>query len=306
MEMRAVQHHAWLHVSAQTWLITLMLLTLGLWYTAEAATSYTFTPVNLNVGEDPVHTFVTITGMKSSGMLIGEYFQDDGQAGELVGYRGLGKAFVMMPRLTPQAINDQNVLVGNFTDSNNLDAPEAGFVMGGTTFRAISLPGASVTRAYGINNAGTIVGGATLNSDSRGRAFRIDPGGTVTFINPPFGASSHYSARSINNHGDIVGQNSSLGWAWVGGVFSELRMPGNDANTLPLTINDKREIGGVFCRTDETCSGFILTNGVYQQIDVPGAVHTAVVGIDAKTGRLAVNATSPHGEHRGYLGTKAP
>jgi hypothetical protein len=306
METRAGPHHAWLHTAAQTWLFLVGALTLLLsGGSAEAATSYRFTPVTLNVGEDPLQTLVIIRGMKSTGMLVGQYVPEVGPGGTgRIGFRGLGSAFRMFPLLLPEAINEQNAIVGNFTDPYNLGAPEAGFVINGTTFQPISIVGASVTRAYGVNNAGTIVGGATLMSDGRGRAFRLDADGTLTWIDPPFGTALHYTARSINNRGDIVGQQSSLGWALIGGVYTQIQMPGNDGNTLPLTINDNREIGGYFCRLDETCSGFILSNGVYQQIDVPGAFRSEVVAIHPKTGTIAVNADVGDDGLRGYLGTK--
>jgi hypothetical protein len=246
--------------------------------------------------------------MKSTGLVIGQYFPNTGEPGvaEWLGYRGLGAAFRMLPLLEPKTINDTNVIVGNYQAIGDFgQSYEAGFRMDDTSLRIISILDSTLTRVYGVNNAGTIVGETLLKSDDRSHAFLRSANGTLTYLEPPFVSYSGCGARSINNHGDVVGGGAEEGgWAWVGGVFHQLRVPGN-TYMLPLTINDKREIGGFFCRVDETCSGFVLRNGVYEQVDVEGynSTYTEVVGIDPKTGRLAVNAQGNGGENRGWLAT---
>jgi hypothetical protein len=61
METRAVPHHTRMHVAAQTWLTLVITLILGLWHTAEAATSYSF--IGFDAPLDGV-TSTSITGVE--------------------------------------------------------------------------------------------------------------------------------------------------------------------------------------------------------------------------------------------------
>jgi hypothetical protein len=143
-------------------------------------------------------------------------------------------------------------------------------------------------------------------SDDFYHAFRREPDGTVTLFDAPFSEDAqNCGATAIKTHEDIVGDcKRSFRWALADGVFHKLEVPGT-RQTIPLTITDQGHIGGTFCRIEDTRSGFILANGVYQQIDVPGASYTEVSGIDAKRQRIVVNARV--GENlQAYVGKKAP
>jgi hypothetical protein len=153
METRAVRHHAWLHTAVQTWLMSTFVftLTLSLWVTAEADTTYRFTPVELNAGDgaDPV-----VTGMAPSGLFIGSYYDPIG--GGVPGFRGLNRASQMLPTLQPQAINAAGTIVGLYWAGGDFGQQvEAGFILSGSAFVTLKLPESWSARANGINQAGS-------------------------------------------------------------------------------------------------------------------------------------------------------
>jgi hypothetical protein len=184
---------------------------------------------------------------------------------------GVGQA----TELAVTGMGPTGLLVGTYYD------PVGGKVLGfrglGTAFRALYdlMPQA-------INAQGQIVGFYWAGGDDgkqEGAGFICGP-------------------RAINNVGDIVGDchGSTPAWALVDGAFHEIQVPGA-RDTTPLTITDQRQVGGTFCRVDDTCSGFILTlvTGTYQQVDVPGAWRTEVRVIDTARKRLTVNSAGPEG-----------
>src|SRR4051794_38550203 len=69
------------------------------------------------------------------------------------------------------------------------------------SFTTINVPGALYTSAYGINNAGQIVGSFYDGTSDHGF---LDIGGSFTTIDAP-GAINDTRAYGINNAGQIVG-----------------------------------------------------------------------------------------------------
>src|SRR6266849_5075996 len=69
-------------------------------------------------------------------------------------------------------------------------------------FRSIDIPGATLTRALGINPKGEIVGGYSIGTV--GHSYVLSKG-TVTTFDPPYGISGTSLAEGINPEGDIVG-----------------------------------------------------------------------------------------------------
>ena len=70
-----------------------------------------------------------------------------------------------------------------------------------------TLPGGSVTYAFGINNSGQVVGTATI-AGGHPHAFRYSDG-ILTDLGAPSGSYSY--GRGINNAGQVVGMTMSLG-----------------------------------------------------------------------------------------------
>jgi hypothetical protein len=62
---------------------------------------------------------------------------------------------------------------------------------------------------------------------------------------------------------------------------SQLAVPGALGGTYALHINDQGQVVGVWFDAQAREHGFLLTNGQYTSIDVPGAVATEVLGINS-------------------------
>ncbi len=117
-----------------------------------------------------------------------------------------------------------------------------GFLYDGvTTFTSIDFPGATATQAYGVNNAGSIVG---LYSDLGGgiHAF-LNQGGTF-------------------------------------GTYTSLDYPGA-TSTAAAGINDDNQISGYYTDSLGTYHGFLYQAGSFgPPIDYPGATGTELGGIN--------------------------
>ena len=74
------------------------------------------------------------------------------------------------------------------------------------TYTTLNVPGASATSAYGINNAGTIVG---FYGDASGEHGYSLSNGTYTTLNVP--GSTQTLAWGINDAGTIVGYDDASG-----------------------------------------------------------------------------------------------
>jgi probable HAF family extracellular repeat protein len=93
------------------------------------------------------------------------------------------------------------------------------------TFTTIDVPGANFTQAFGINDAGQIVG--TFGSSTGTHGF-LDTGGSFTQLDVPGAILT--GASGINDAGQIVGSFASSmgghGFLDTGGNFTQLDVPG--------------------------------------------------------------------------------
>jgi len=104
---------------------------------------------------------------------------------------------ISVPGLQPfMGVNDAGQIVGSVhTGGTTIQA----FVYNAGTFDRFSVPSASETFAYGIDNSGDIVG-TYYNGTNHGF---VDIGGVITSVDVPGAVAT--SAQGINNAGDIVG-----------------------------------------------------------------------------------------------------
>jgi probable HAF family extracellular repeat protein len=115
---------------------------------------------------------------------------------------------------------------------------------------SIDVPGASATRAFGINALGEIVGSYTDATGTHGYRWA---NGDVTLIKFPGAISTE--AWGINPQGDIVGRYRmagdarTFGFLLVDGAFTDISVPGH-LHTLPIKISPSREIVGCFHDTN--------------------------------------------------------
>ncbi|WP_045226508.1 hypothetical protein [Methyloterricola oryzae] len=155
---------------------------------------------------------------------------------------------------------------------------------------SFTFPGTSSTVANGINDQRYIVG---QFSDGRGdHAIVRDPvSQDFTPIDLPAGGSlpTFTRAGDINNLGVIVGSFTDAGQVQRGfsrdaGTVDVVSFPGpNVIGTELHDINDQgTSVGRFFDGVSHTAHGFILSNGQFDQFDVPiaGTCSTGLFGIN--------------------------
>jgi probable HAF family extracellular repeat protein len=200
------------------------------------------------------------------------------------------------------SINDSGQIVGQFVDTNS---QWHGFLADNGIFTTIDPPGATYTSIDGINDRGQMVG-TFVPSNGRLQGFLYDNGSFTTVAVP--GSSSGF-ASGINNRGQIVG--SFIGptnFTYVGflennGAFSTIDSspPDNVYVTRPSDINNRGQIVGTlftFNHPPPNGQGFLLENGQFSPIIVPGARETWPLGINDRgqvVGRFVDANLQSHG-----------
>jgi probable HAF family extracellular repeat protein len=133
----------------------------------------------------------------------------------------------------------------------------------------IEYPNALWTRAYGINNLGTIVGQFKDASNVR-HAFIYDRGRYSSFDYP---GARLTIPNAINDHGQIVGwffdgADVPHGFLYFQGNFTPIDFPGS-SDTLARSINNRGDITGLYDGTQPVTHGFVFESGKYRAIDSP-------------------------------------
>jgi hypothetical protein len=237
--------------------------------------------------------YTAILGMNNEGIHVGEY-QDS--ISELLGFCGVHGRYTMQPLMVPQAINTARVTAGWYRSYQPDGMQPIGFINTGTSLIPIRVPSMRGCQVTGINDRKDVVG-TCEGPDGDFHAFFRDAHGTYQLIDPPFESSSGYGATGINSSRQVVGNYAEHGWLWTGDAFVTIDVPGADW-TLPHSINTQGHIAGVACR--EACAGFILKNGVYQLIMVPGSIFTAIFEI-IDNGTLAGTWYEPDDRQHGFV-----
>lgn len=193
-------------------------------------------------------------------------------------------------------INKNGIAVGGYCSASGGCNPEVGEV--GYTYnfktakiQTITFPlkGAATT-AYGINDAGTIVGGYCPNAVvcpqgafSPASDGFIDTNGVFTTLNYP--GAQDTTAFAINNLGAVVGyyiinNTGPHAFLYENGTFTNIDYPGSNF-TLALGVNNSGIVAGYFTTTSGALHGFTYSSGTFTQIDRPNSPGgTAVTGIN--------------------------
>ena len=139
-----------------------------------------------------------------------------------------------------------------------------GFVINPTADKAyasIDYPGALLTSAFGINNAGNIVGFYQDTSKSvHGFFYNRVAGSFASIDNPDPACTTGTDARGINKRGDIVGTctdsaNNFHGYLLTADGFSPVQAPGH-LSTIPQRIAPDGRIVGCIHDTDTSTTMF--------------------------------------------------
>jgi len=156
----------------------------------------------------------------------------------------------------------------------------------GYQYRAFQNPGATVTRVFGLNGHGEVVG--TDNTAPGRHAFLLNHQTYIAL--DPFGVlATHTSfARGINNSGDIVGgyvgdDGNEHGFLLRKGNLTTLDVPyAGSVGTQMNAVSDSGVIVGAWVDSAFTVHGFIYKNGDYMHLDYPGALDTYPFGINPR------------------------
>jgi probable HAF family extracellular repeat protein len=155
-------------------------------------------------------------------------------------------------------------------------------------FTTLDVPGSTGTSAFGINNAGQIVG-SYFDPDGLEHGFLLSSGYYATLDVP---GATNTVATGINTSGQIVGIYNTgnfinRGFLLSGGSYTNLDVPGA-TETQPRQINNPGVVvGDYFLGGIEF--GFLLNGGVYTTLDP----LTAAYGIN-NAGQI-VGASGEHG-----------
>ena len=173
------------------------------------------------------------------------------------------------------------------------------------TYAPIVVPGGTATAAYGINNAGQIVG--SVDTTTGTQAF-VDSGGTFTTFAAP--GADQTIAMGINNSGQVVGRasdgtNPTQGFLYSGGTLTTINNPTGTGEYLEASgINDGGQIVGFF-ETSGNSTGFhgyvLRPDGTFSFLDVPDSTSTFANGINNAGQIVGRFYDSPGSLQHGFL-----
>ena len=159
---------------------------------------------------------------------------------------------------------------------------DAGQIVGPYTTNGLPLVGSrSFPYAYGINDAGQIVG--TYNGSDGTHGF-LYSGGIYTQLDDPLADPVNgTSAFGINATGQIVGYYYANGlyhgFLYSGGIYTTLDDPLATQGTYAFGINDTGQIVGIYNGSDGQ-HGFLYSGGIYTTLDDPLGIDTHAYGIN--------------------------
>jgi hypothetical protein len=163
-----------------------------------------------------------------------------------------------------------------------------------TSFTPENFPGSMQTQVTGINNAGVTVGfwsntnmGVGLDSNF---GF-VDQGGSFTNVNNPKTATTapvfnqllgvNNSNTAVGFYTDAAGVTHGYTYNIAAGTFSaDINDPNAVGNTTAAAINNSGQIAGFYVDAAGNMNGFFYNGTTFTTIDAPGAMDTALLGLN--------------------------
>lgn len=200
-----------------------------------------------------------IFDISNKGKIVGAYSYYGGVHGFI--WEGDSSCFDIVAPEGPSftealGVNDDGQVVGFYIDAaGNFQ----GFSHLSGKYTTISCPGWTSTRAYGINDAGVIVGDVSNSTSGPFTAFVYKAGKCSTFN---FAKGDPTSAKGINKSGQITGwytnSKGTHGFVKTDNSLHTLNYP-KATGTLAFHINDKGQVAGWYEVTSGAVSGFVAT-----------------------------------------------
>jgi uncharacterized membrane protein len=252
-----------------------------------AGAQLTFTSIAV-----PGAKVTSIQGINGSGDMVGYY----GKTNQGPFRSFLIKAGKFTPFAFPGAsttiatdINDSGLISGYVGKTN-----VRGFTYDGTRYTSFRDGSNTATFAFGINNAGAIVGGTGSIYSTTGYVLLNR---SFASIAPP-GSYVYVYATGINDLGEIVGWTDHDAFVYQGGQFQTIDFPGASM-TEAWGVNAGGTIVGWYLSPDCTC-GFALMNGHFISFSYPGAKGTFPRGTNA-LGQIVGEYTMDYNTYRGFV-----
>jgi len=225
-------------------------------------------------------------GLNNSGVIAGDYVDANSVQHGMI----LTSLATLVPKLTTvdradcvtapgsttiafYAINNLGVAAGWCTNTSSV---EIGFTYSQGKFTDISIPGATMVNANGINDAGDVVGTYTANGVQHGYLLS---NGQLTTLDPP-GTVSLNTAWGINNAGVITiyginanGAYTSFTTADQGKTYTPFHDPNEGSiGTAIHQINNNGDIVGTYFDSSNAAHGVLYHAGVYNTFDDPNGI----------------------------------
>ena len=162
-----------------------------------------------------------------------------------------------------------------------LSAAQAGY-----QFKSFQNPGATVTRVFGMNGHGDLVG--TDNTIPGRHAFLVNRDSYMSLDSSGVLGTHISFARDINDEGDIVGgyigdDGNEHGFILRHDVLITLDVPfAGSVGTQLDGINNSGIITGVWVDGAFTAHGFVYEKGNFAHLEYPGALDTFPYGINSR------------------------
>ncbi len=240
----------------------------------------------------PGSSFTTARDINAQGEIVGRY---GGADNHTHGYlRSPDGAFTSIDvpgaNLTAaQGINAHHEIVGASRFPGEPGATRHGFLRRADGFTTFDFPGAKFTFPQGISGRGDIVGHYIIAGVTHG--FLLHEGSFTTIDFP--GASLTVAWR-INGRGQIVGGYTDANgdnhvYLLSEGGFTTVTLPGDPQAFLETGgINARGDIVGAYCDSKPCTTasldthGFLLSEGDFTRIDVPGFFGPVAFSINAR------------------------
>jgi len=307
----------------------------GIWQAAAGAFhAFTRSPSGLySVADFPGAVDSEFTAINLQGIIAGDY--DLGDLSTNIAFldtRGVFTAFEN-PAAAPMQTAALGINSGNFI-SGFFDDPagnEHSFVRApNAQFHNFDFPLADFTDAYKLNDSGNLVGQYATNFPNHGFVLSgamalTGPPSPCQFLSFDYPDSQNSGARGINNAGQITGiyrvrgnparhgflatpglggtsrpNNGCLATSGVvpkrGVAFKSFDFPGS-TNTQATAITPAGEIVGRYSSADGRQHGFVLHDGVFTPVDVPGATFSTDVAWVNASGEIVGGYGDSRGGH---------
>ena len=202
-------------------------------------------------------------------------------------------------------INTAGTLVGTYCTGDICPAtgtgtPQAFMKLNGK-LKKITVPNSTGSYAYGINDAGDVVGWYVDQSGiTHGYLLKS---GKFTKIDPP--GSTLTNAWGINTAGVIVGTYIGTDGVYHGfvdnaGTYTTFDAPNGSLLTQLTGVNNKNQMVGIYFDPSSVQHGFTLAGTKFTSFDFPGASVTAGDKISDLGEIVGLHGTSSSGPFSGY------